>query len=366
MEKNTVSPVPAEHKNFNIVLLLSLLFLFLISSVYIITYMTNPGVNINLNKTSEKSIELSKKEKKKILLVHSYHPEYEWVASITRGVKMALMGSQVELEIFYMDTKRKTDEEWKISAGKKAAELVMQWHPDVVIVADDNGQKYFASNFAGKSYPQFVFCGVNEAPEIYGYPAENITGILERPHIKSSIKYLKKLLPEVKNIAFITDNSPTSMGVIEHIKKEKITNITYSSLETFEEWKKSVIESQDSADAIAVYTYHTIKKNSGDSESISSTEVINWTLKNSKIPVFGFLTFAVDDGVLCGYLESGVEHGFKSGEMALEILNGKKAADIPIIIALEGQSMLNLKAAKKWGIKASQEIIKDTDLVIGE
>ena len=54
---------------------------------------------------------------KKILLVHSYHAEYPWVDSITKGVQATLEGTGVDLDIFYMDTKRKTEEAWKFDPG---------------------------------------------------------------------------------------------------------------------------------------------------------------------------------------------------------------------------------------------------------
>lgn len=38
------------------------------------------------------------KSGRKVLLVHSYHNEYEWVASITRGVRRALERMDADLE----------------------------------------------------------------------------------------------------------------------------------------------------------------------------------------------------------------------------------------------------------------------------
>ena len=46
------------------------------------------------------------KNSKKILLLHSYHKEYPWVAAITAGVHKALAGQDIILNTFYMDTKR--------------------------------------------------------------------------------------------------------------------------------------------------------------------------------------------------------------------------------------------------------------------
>jgi ABC-type uncharacterized transport system substrate-binding protein len=56
----------------------------------------------------------------------------------------------------------------------------------------------------------------------------------------------------------------------------------------------------------------------------------------------------------------------KAGGMALKILQGTPAGDIPMITALEGQSMLNLITARRLGISIRPELISQTDVTIGE
>lgn len=69
----------------------------------------------------------------KVLLVHSYHTGYPWVDAITRGVRMVLSDANVDLQVYYMDTKRRTSEQWKKAAGEKACELINEWRPDIVV-----------------------------------------------------------------------------------------------------------------------------------------------------------------------------------------------------------------------------------------
>jgi ABC-type uncharacterized transport system substrate-binding protein len=308
------------------------------------------------------------KASKKILLVHSYHAGYPWVDGITRGLRMSLSGGSIDLQIFYMDTKRQTSDEWKIEVGRRAKEIVNEWRPDVVIAADDNAQKYFVTTFqASDDAPQFVFCGVNAEPAEYGYPAPNVTGILERPHFSASFDMLAKIQPNVKRIAFITDDSPTSKGVITHLKTLKLDYeiVSIDTPTTFADWRKAVQERETTADALAVFNYHTVQQNQSD-ERMEPAAVMKWTVENCDIPIIGFQVFTVDDGALCGYLESAVEHGMKAGGMALEILQGKSAGDIPLITALEGQSMLNMITARRLGIRVPAELIAQTDVTIGK
>ncbi|MBW1800127.1 MAG: hypothetical protein JRJ85_05290, partial [Deltaproteobacteria bacterium] len=50
----------------------------------------------------------------------------------------------------------------------------------------------------------------------------------------------------------------------------------------------------------------------------------------------GFLDFAIENGALCGVVESGEEHGFEAARISRQILAGKKAGDFPIKTAQKG------------------------------
>ncbi|MBF0122529.1 MAG: hypothetical protein HQL21_03835 [Candidatus Omnitrophica bacterium] len=302
----------------------------------------------------------------KILLIHSYHSEYSWVKDITRGVQAALNEQEVSLDIFYMDTKRYTSQEWMVEMGKKAREKISEVKPDVVIVSDDNAQAFVTRHYLNKR-PFFVFCGVNGDPEDYGFPADNVSGVLERPFINQSLALLREIVPSVKNIAVMSDSGETSVGALRHIE-ENIKNIIvkdYKIVEVFSLWKKRIMEFNHKVDALVFYTYHTIKKAS-NLPSLAPGEVMDWTRENIKIPSVGLLDFAIQDGVLCGVVESGYEHGFEAGQIALRIIGGEKPTGIPIKTAEKGISMVNLKTARALGITISDEVLKLVDVVIDE
>ncbi len=304
----------------------------------------------------------------KVLLVHSYHSGYPWVDSISEGVKQGFEGSDVNLEIFYMDTKRKTSEKWKADAGELAKQKVAEFKPEVIITTDDNAQTYFAKDYAGKSKPSVVFCGVNAEPAKYGYPADNVTGILERPHYVRTLKMLLSIMGDIKTVAVLSDDGPTSTAMFDYMKKQKLPEglkvVSYDQPSTFAKWKKIVKKYQETVDAIGINMYHTVKRKANDEESIDFKEVIEWTVANNKKPTFGFFPFCIEDGCLCGIVESGEEHGFEAAQMALAILKGKKAGDIPIKLAKKGTVMLNVKTADALGVGIPDEIVKTTDKII--
>ncbi|MCP4149371.1 MAG: hypothetical protein GY757_16610 [bacterium] len=287
----------------------------------------------------------------KILIVYSYHAEYPWVQSIDKAIMDTLKDTDCRLERFYMDTKRNASASFKEKAGKKALEMVETFKPEVVITADDNAQQFFARFLVGRDDLSVVFCGVNNEPEKYDFPAKNVTGVLERPNYIRSLRLLKKVSPGLSSVTFLTDNSPTSVGVIRYIKSlhldVKIDGII--STDSFEKWKSEYQNVQ--SDAILTFVYHTIKDKGGN--YVLPKDVMAWCYANMTKPVVGVLDFAIEDGCLLGCVESGYEQGEMAAKMVIKILDGKMVRDMPIVTADKGLIVVNVKTAKKLDIDLS-------------
>jgi len=302
----------------------------------------------------------SSQQPKKVLLLHSYHAEYPWVASITKGVRDALEGENVVLQIFYMDTKRKTSQDWKVQSGKLAKDMIEKWKPDVVIAADDNAQIFVTQKYAGNK-PYFVFCGVNGEPSDYGLPASNVTGVIERPHFKESVEYLQKIIPNIRKIAVISDDGPTSIGALEFMNNQNLAVkiLDYHLIGDFNTWQKRVTEYNIDADALCIYMYHTVREK-GNTLSMSPKEVMNWTQANCTIPTIGFFDFSIEDGMFCGVVESGEEHGYEAAKMAVSLLKGVSIESLPVKTAEQGIPMVNLDIAKGLNIIIPKDILDAT------
>ena len=139
-------------------------------------------------------------ERYKVLVVFSYEEDFPWDVEIRDGIEFAFNG-EVELHYFYMDTKVNL-----LSGRQKAAEafaLYRRLQPDGVIAADDNAQAMFVVPYLmNQVTTPVMFCGVNAEAEAYGYPAKNVSGILERFHLEETIAFSRQFYPEIKNFAF--------------------------------------------------------------------------------------------------------------------------------------------------------------------
>ncbi len=308
----------------------------------------------------------------RVLVVHSYHEEYDWVQGINWALESSFK-SGVEYRIFYMDTKRRTDEAWKKRAAADAKNVIAEYAPQVVIAVDDNAQKYVAKEYVGRSRIQFVFCGVNANPKVYGYPSRNVTGILERAYPKQVLEMLKRINPNIKNVIWVSDDSQTTRGVLPRVKHKADTNelpleiLDYAKPSTFAQWKRTIqrFNQNPGVHAFLIPLYHTVKNRSGD-KSVVASSVMEWTVKNTTKPIVGFWPFSTDDGALCAVAVDPHEHGKVAALMAKQILSGKSASDIPMVVNKNGFVILNLKTAHQLNIDVPFEVIQSADRIIEE
>ena len=305
----------------------------------------------------------------KILVVHSYHSEYEWVAAVNRGLQMGLLPGDGQVQHYYMDTKRHADEAWMRQAGGEVMTLIEEWRPDVVVLSDDDAQQYVGRHLAGRESPAVVFCGVNADARVYNYPASNVTGVLERPHFNESLAFFKRFYPDAGKVVFISDDSSTSRAVIDYLKTlppGAMDVVDYVMPTTFDEWKSAVEAYGHQVDALVVYTYHTVKADAQAKISMTPRDVMTWTAENSRLPIIGLLVFSVDDGSLCGVLESGVEQGQLAGQLVVEILGGKRPDELPVVLGTRGQTMMNLHMAHKLGLGVERMELDHVDVLVGD
>ena len=292
----------------------------------------------------------------KVLLIFSYHAEYTWHAEEARGAEEVLQREGIAYETLYLDTKRQTSVEWKEQIASEAREKIDDYDPSLVIAFDDNACALVAAHYVGESLP-FVFCGVNADPSEYGFPAENVTGVLERPDFTGSVELLRQLVPDAERVAVVLDASPSAIGFAEGIEALSLpVEIAEIHLtDDFDDWQTKVLELQSTVDAIGLFTYHTIKR-SGETESMPAEEVLQWTLENSTLPEFAPLDLVVEGGALCGVALSGYEQGATAAEIGVRILAGEKPSDIPIATPRATRSLVNASRATQLGIEIPEEI----------
>lgn len=307
--------------------------------------------------------------KQKVLIIESYHTEYEWDKSYIEGIN-SVFKDDYNLIYFQMDCKRLGK-----SAHQKRADLAWNYYletqPDLVILGDDIALDYLGTRFDKTSTPT-IYLGINNNPRHYNiHYSDNISGVLERPLIKRSIPLITQLLPnKTQRVLVLLDNSATSYSILKEIFSNQ-TQIIISSISvdikligSWDIWKKTIIDTENrNYDALFIGTYHTITDKNGI--HVPEDTVINWSSNHTSIPPFAFWKFAVGENkAIGGLVLFGYEQGKIAAEMAKEILdNGTKPSQLMPRTAQKGQYIFSIQELNKYGLHLSDKIAKKAFLI---
>ena len=299
----------------------------------------------------------------KVLVVMSYEQRNPWCMEIKRGIDSAL-ANNCEITYFYMDTKI------NLGGGKQKAKeaysLFKKLQPDGVITADDNAQSMFVVPYLkDKIKMPVMFCGVNAEAEEYGYPASNVSGILERGHIRESVALLKQLSPSTKTIAFITKNSPSGEALLRQVEKESgayLLNVTTLTLvRTVKELVTVSEELKEQCDVIYMDSTAGIVDEKGN--PLDTKEIIRILENAFSKPIIAGNEYHVEQGALCAVVKTGDEQGRTAAEMLLKAMQGTPVSEIPITVNCRGKRVINVTVMERFGIRPKPIVLLGAKLV---
>ena len=184
---------------------------------------------------------------KKCLFVSSYHRGYAWSDGVERGLRDALQG-HCDIRQFDMDTKRHKSEEDKRQAALAAKEIIETWQPDVVITADDNAAKYLIAPYYKNHELPFVFCGVNWTADEYGFPYDNVTGMIEVAPIMPMLERAREIVPTIRRAFYIGADTLTeskNLARFQEAAQRLGLELAHALESTTDGWLESYRRAQD-------------------------------------------------------------------------------------------------------------------------
>ncbi|MDX2507132.1 MAG: ABC transporter substrate binding protein [Gammaproteobacteria bacterium] len=292
---------------------------------------------------------------KKVLFINSYHAGYEWSDGIEKGLESGFKGTGIELEKFYMDTKRKRAKAEIIAAAKQAIEKIESFKPDLVITADDNAAKYVIVPLRKNTTLPFIFTGVNWDATDYGFPAENVTGMVETALIKPIVKNLKEYA-QGETIGLLSIDAISGHKNAKHFERQlghPFERIYY--VKNFAKWKESYIKLQQEVDMMILENPKGI---SGWDNHLGQ----QFVEQHTRIPS-GTTHVWLSPYALLTIAKIPQEQGQWAAQTALKILNGAKPADIAMVKNKKGKLFINFRLAKPQGIVFKPALIKTATIL---
>ncbi len=274
-----------------------------------------------------------KLEQPRVLVLHSYAPDYAWTRDIDIGLKRQLDSKRGYKVLWhYMDTKNHPDKEFKRKAGVIARHAIDAFKPNVIIAIDDDAHAYAVKDFAGNSSVAIIFAGINGSIEPYGYDkVGNATGIFERKPLQSMRNAMSEMRgpggaalgTRIRQLGDQSESVKTDSLEISAFDWSPFKIVDSILVSTFDEWKKAVLEAKNKTDVLLITNYHNIYETAAKHVLVAPVKIIKWTVENSPVPAFGLGGFMAEEGGMFAIGASGIEQGEVAARIAIQVIDGK-------------------------------------------
>lgn len=259
--------------------------------------------------------------------IASYATGYDWQDRLSQTLYATLDG-HCQVKTFYMDSKQVHQEAQLVDLGLMAKQFIDFSQPDVMIFSDDNAVKYVLQPHFKNTKTPVAFCGLNETVTTYGLPYQNATGMVEVAGFSQLIHKLLQLNANTQKIAYLSSYGITeekAMASFEEMAKSFDIKTALYKTYSEAEWRKTFKElnADTSVDFILMGRTVTLPKWHGE-KNLAFVKQETQKATVSLNP--GLLPFSV-----LGATKSPEEQGRWAALVAIELLKGTPASEIPVI-----------------------------------
>ena len=298
-------------------------------------------------------------QQKNILIINAYHYGLSWTddstASEIRTIKNLYLGD-VRFFVEFMDWKEHPTKE-NVEVFKKSLEQKYKSeHIDLIIASDDAALEFVMTNRVELfDKVPIVFHGVSESSfDDLAKDTTNMTGVIETVDIKTTLDVAMMVNPEMTSFYVVYDETESGRAMGTAAAAE--INKYYPDIEVIVLTGMSIQEIQEhvaklsSTDSILMTAYYTDRLN----QNINFEDMIKNVSESSPAAVFSLYDFALGNGALGGQLLSGSLIGERAGELAVQILNGKRADELPFVREGIHITAVDYLEAKAFGLDFDQ------------
>jgi len=247
---------------------------------------------------------IASRDKPKILVLHSYTPEYSWSYDINQGILRTLDDQAVESSYHFMATKDANASQ-KRRAQKIAHRRIADFAPDIILAVDDNASALVAKEYVGRDSVDIVFAGINGSVEPYDYQgAANVTGIYERKPVGALVELIniiKRYDGEPSAAIFVSDKSVSAKRDADYMANAdwggSVDYRGHIAANDFEDWRRIIAGLPADIDFLLVGAYRHLKLAAGSEKLARPPDIARWTVENADKIVVGLNVFNSQDGV---------------------------------------------------------------------
>ena len=269
-----------------------------------------------------------------MLVLNSYHKGLSWTDNIVKAVESVLQpeAHNIEINYEYMDTKRYSSKAYLKQVYELYKTKYSKQHIDVIIVSDNDAldlvTQYRRDLFANTPV---VFCGINYFQDSMVWDPSMVTGVVEETDIRSSLDIALKLFPFAPQVYVIDDKTTTGIAmknellkVMPHFKDK----VKFVFLEDFDiaELRQQVRNIPPESIILLL-----LVNRDRTGSFFTYEESLSFIYSEARAPISA-TPILIGGGMVGGMLTSGYYQGKTAAEMALRILKGEKASNIPVVV----------------------------------
>jgi PAS domain S-box-containing protein len=277
-------------------------------------------------------------------------------AVVDQALVAGLQKSPYHIELYQesLEVTLFPDEDFQRRFRQEFVRRYSERNPDVIIAAGSDSLKFLADLHEGflQNTP-VVFCAIlGEIPDRLNSEMQ-VTGVLGRIRPDETLNVALRLLPRTKHVV-VTGG----MGKFD-FRWEAIAKESFHSYESkldftyLTDLTMSALQGRLRNLPNNTIVYHTaISQDAAGQRFIDSSQAVPLVADAANAPVFVVDDVDLRDGMVGGYLVNWADDAYIAAGMAVRVLNGEKAQDIPVVTS-NNKYMFDWRALKRWGMKES-------------
>jgi len=293
---------------------------------------------------------------KKVLILNSYHPGMVFSDEELRGIEshLAPYGDAIDVRIEYMDTKRRSDDEYLESLFTFYRQKYNATRFDVIVTTDDNAFSFIKAHrdtlFPGTPV---VFCGINYFSDDMIEGMSPITGAVEDKDVASTLATAFSLFPETKTVYVIHDETSTGLALHKQVQNQIPQFATTAGFVFIS--NVTIAELQDAVRDIPPGSIILLEAFNRDRAGriVTHEQIGDLVANATTVPIFGNTEMYLNHGIVGGKITAGYTQGDLAGAMVVRILKGEDADTIPVIQNSPNVYMFDYNKLSGYGISKS-------------
>ena len=292
-------------------------------------------------------------QKTKILIINTWHQGFPWSQNLLNGVNDVLGNEKGRVvHITHMDT-RGVDDPLYLEKLADAYRIKYKGKKFACVIAAGQAAFELLLNKGRGIFPDtpIVFTGVSHLAGLTMGHRGHMTGVLKTRDFRQTVDEALRLRPRAKTVYVITDNTADGWSLNQTARQQLqgVVGAQVHYLDGRALGTKQLLDtlSKINPDSIVLFT-HWFSDVNGTNRTLYGT--LGEVASISPAPVFGLFDYELGKGIVGGMLENGGGQGRAAAKMALQLLQGVKPEDIPLMTRSTNSFMFDYNQLKRWNI----------------